>query len=235
MKISTKVLLYILVIGFLYSIYSLFNGEGGSGLGDFSDGLVYTSLLLFFVSLLIVFINIKNLKQQGAAFLFMLIGFPMTLQAIIGVIKFSKVNRAPNLTAKYARPVNQQTFIDDSLHIVTQIDSLIALRNRNTGGIKVASAIIDTIFYSEKGDQIFISYVEKFEPNNLGNDLSPSYLSADSRDSNFWHLKEGPPNANYLGGSYHDINELKEAVRKFYFNRYSFLDRDSLKENYFWK
>lgn len=69
----------------------------------------------------------------------------------------------------------------------------------------------------------------------MGNDLDPAYLSADARDSTFWHLQQGTPNAQQMGGSYPNIADLKKAVRKFYFNRYSFLDRDSLKKNYFWK
>ena len=235
MKLSTKFLSLILGLGILYSIYKLFTGQGGSGLYAFFDGLGYTSLLLFFSSLVIIIFNIRNLKEQGGAFLFLFIGLPMTIMAASGIIQNIYYNRNPDLTPKYERPFTQQTFVADSLHIAVQIDSLIVLRNRNTGGIKVVSAFIDTIIYSQTGKEIFISYAEQFEPNHLGNDLDPAYLSADEKDSVYWHLQEGTPNNEMMTGSYHDITSLKKAVRQFYFNQYSFLAKDSLKKNYFWK
>lgn len=93
-------------------------------------------------------------------------------------------------------------------------------------------AVIDTIIYSERGDKIFVSYMEKFEPNDRGNDLDPEYLGADNRDSVFWQLTTV---SHQLGGSFHDEKTLKNEVRKFYFNQFSFLDKDSTGENYFWK
>ncbi|PWT76086.1 MAG: hypothetical protein C5B59_07390 [Bacteroidetes bacterium] len=126
-------------------------------------------------------------------------------------------------------------FLEDSSRIAVQIDSLIALKNRNTGGTKVANAFIDTIIYSQTGGQIFVSYIRKFQPNDLGNDLDPAYLTADERDSIYWHLRDGTPNNVMMSGSYHDVASLKKEVRKFYFNQYSFIDSDSLKSNFFWK
>jgi len=152
-----------------------------------------------------------------------------------GYIQNTNYNRIADLTPQYPRPVSAPVFIADSLTISTQIDSLIALKNRNTGGTKIAYGSIDTILYSQSGNEIFIVYANKFEPNDLGNDLYPAYLSADKRDSVYWHLKEGPPNASTMTGSFHDLKELKKEVRKFYFNQYSFLEADSMQKNYFWK
>jgi hypothetical protein len=235
MKLSTKLLVTILALGFLYSIYKLFTGQGGSGLGDIFDGLVYTSLILFFASLIIIIFHIRQIKKYSDTFIFLLLGLPMTVMAVNGLVRNIKYNRTPDLIAKYPRPINQSVFIADSLRIAVQIDSLVALRNRETGGIKVISAFIDTIIYSQSGKEIFVVYAQQFEPNNLGNDLEPAYLSADEKDSVYWHLQEGTPNAEQLSGTCHNIQDLKKAVRKFYFNQYSFLETDSLKENYFWK
>ena len=235
MKLSTKYLVAIVGFGLLYSIYKLFTGQGGSGLGDFFDGLGYTSLVLFVASLTIIVFHIRQIKKYADTFLFLLLGLPMTIMAANGLVHNINYNRSPDLTAKYPSPSSQNIFIADSLRIAVQVDSLIALRNRQTGGIKVVSAFVDTIIYSQSGKEIFVVYAQQFEPNHLGNDLDPAYLSADEKDSVYWHLQEGTPNAEQMSGSYHNIADLKKAVRKFYFNRYSFLETDSLKENYFWK
>jgi hypothetical protein len=235
MKLSTKLLVAILGLGLLYSIYKFFNGQGGSGLGDFVDGLGYTSLLLFIASLIIIVLHIREINKYSDTFLFLLLGLPMTIMAANGLVHNINYNRTADLTAKYPRPFRRDIFLTDSLRIAVQVDSLIALRNRETHGIKVVSAVIDTIMYSQSGKEIFIIYAQQFEPNHLGNDLDPAYLSADERDSVYWHLREAPPNAERMTGSYHNIVDLKKAVRKFYFNQYSFLEKDSLKENYFWK
>ena len=235
MKRSTKFLVAILGLGLLYSIYKLFTGQGGGGLGDFFDGLGYTSLILFVTSLTIIIFHIRQIKKYPDTFLFLLLGLPMTIMGINGLIHNINYNRKPDLTAKYPRPFSPNIFLKDSLHIAVQVDSLIALRNRETNGIKVVSAFIDTIIYSQSGKEIFVVYAQQFQLNHLGNDLDPAYLSADEKDSVYWHLKEGTPNAEQMSGSYHNIADLKKAVRKFYFNQYNFLETDSSKENYFWK
>jgi NADH:ubiquinone oxidoreductase subunit 5 (chain L)/Multisubunit Na+/H+ antiporter, MnhA subunit len=235
MKLSTIFLVTILGVGLLYSIYKLFTGQGGGGLGDFFDGLGYTSLILFVASLTIIVFHIRQIKKYADTFLFLLLGLPMTIMAANGLVHNINYDRTPNLRAMYPRPFSQNIFLKDSLHIAVQVDSLIALRNRETGGTKVVSAFVDTIIYSESGKEIFVVYAQQFEPNDLGNDLDPAYLSADEKDSVYWHLQEGTPNAEQMSGSYHNVADLKKAVRKFYFNQYRFLEKDSLKENYFWK
>ena len=235
MKPSTKFLVTILGLGLLFSIFRLFTGQGGSGLGNFIDGLGYTSLILFVASFTIIVFHIQRIKKYADTFFFLLLGLPMTIIAANGLVHNIYYNRTPDLKAKYPRPFSQNIFLMDSLRIVQQVDSLIALRNRETGGIKVVSAFIDTIIYSQSGKEIFVIYVQQFEPNHLGNDLHPAYLSANEKVSVYWHLQEGTPNAEQMGGSYHNITDLKNAVRKFYFNQYSFVESDSLKENYFWK
>ena len=235
MKLSTKILASILGLGIFYSFYKLFTGTGGGGLGDFFDVLGYTSIILCVISLFILLINLRNFKRHIDTFVFFLIGLPMTVMATGSIIENISYIRPVDLTPKYLRPVNETQYVHDSSTIKLQIDSLIALRNRETGGTDIISSFIDTIIYSQSGDKIFISYVRKFAENNLGNDLDPAYLYAESKDSAFWNLEEGTPNAYIMSGSYHDTASLKKAVRHFYFKRYSFLDKDSTKKNYFWR
>lgn len=229
---SVKILTSILICGLVYSFYRAFTGEGGSGLGDLFDALMYSSIALFIVSFIIVVVNIKDLRNHWPTFIFLLIGFPLTLDFVLGVIAEEEYNRTPDLSVKYELPVTRAEYISDSTNIQLAINSLIALRNSEHGGPGILYGLIDTIIYSQNGDKIFVSYINKFEPNDMGNDLDPGYLGAAKRDSVFWQLREV---SHQFGGSFHDQRTLKMEVRKFYFNQFSFLDKDSTKENYFWK
>lgn len=235
MKFSTKLLFSILGLGLFYSFYKMFTGQGGSGLGDFIDALTYTSIILFLTSFIIIVFHIRQIKKYADTFLFLLLGLPMTMMAANGLVQNINSNRKPDLTAKYLRPFSKNIFYKDSLQIVAQIDSLIALKNRETGRNIVVSALVDTIIYSQSGKQIFVVYAQQFESNHSQNDFHPAYLSANEKDSVYWHFKEGTPNAEYMVGSFKNILDLKNEVRKFYFNQYGFTETDSLKENYFWK
>ena len=231
MKKSTKALIAILTCGLIYSFYKLFSGQGGSGLYDFIDALVYASIALFLSALLVLLFNAKQYKQHWDSAIFLLLGLPLTISAIHTTIEQNYYNRTPDLSVKYRMPVSKEQFLFDSANIKTAIDSLIALKNRTYGGADVLYGTIDTIIYSQTGDKIFVSYIEKFGPNTLGNDLDPGFLVADKRDSVFWRLTEARYN---MSGSFHDIESLKKEVRKFYFNQFSFLDKDILSKNYFW-
>lgn len=231
MKKSTKALIAILAFGLIYSFYKLFTGQGGSGLYDFLDALVYTSIVLFLLALCVLLFNIKGYKQHWDSVFFLLLGLPLTISAVQGAIENYHYNRNPDLSVKYMRPVTKEQYLFDSINIKIAIDSLIVLNNKEHGGADVLYATIDTIIYSQTGDKIFVAYIEKFGPNTLGNDLDPNFLVADKRENLFWHLKESRYN---MSGSFHDVESLKKEVRKFYFNKFSFLDRDILSKNYFW-
>jgi len=231
MKKSTKVLIAILAFGLIYSFYRLFTGQGGSGLYDFIDALVYVSIALFLSAFFVLLFNIKQYKQHWDSLFFLLLGLPLTISAVMSTIENYHYNRTPDLSVKYSRPVSYEQYLFDSTNTKVAIDSLIALRNRQYGGADVLYAIIDTLIYSQTGDKIFVCYIKKFGPNTLGNDLDPGFLVADKRDSVFWQLKEARYN---MSGSFQDIESLKKEVRKFYFNQFSFLDKDILSKNYLW-
>ncbi|WP_316787006.1 hypothetical protein [Pedobacter frigiditerrae] len=145
-------------------------------------------------------------------------------------------DRQPDLTVKYPRPVSKTVFFKDSLNAELAIDCLVLLYNRTSGLTDISHGIIDTIIYSPAGNEIFIIYAKKFNPNNLGNNLDLAYLSADKRGkNNEWELEPRLHYRTQLSGSYQTMQELKSSVRKFYFNEYKFKPTDSLEENYFWK
>jgi hypothetical protein len=182
---SSKFLISILIIGLLYSFFRMFTGEGGSGLYDFFDALAYSSIVLFLASLTVLLFNIRNYKQHWDTITFLLVGLPLTITVIRGTIDEIHYNRTPDLSVRYELPVSREQYLFDSVNIKLAIDSLIALRNREYGGPDVLYGLIDTIIYSQAGDKIFVSYMKKFEPNNLGNDLDPDYLGAEKKDSVF--------------------------------------------------
>lgn len=232
MKGTTKFLTTVLIIVIIYSVYKLFTGQGGSGLYDFVAALHYGSIFLFLCSLTILLLNYKDLNNQIGTVIFLILSLPFTLSSAIGLFNFMDYNRNPNLVARYSIPVTRKQYLEDSLNIKTTIDSLTKMRNIKYGGPDIQYSIIDTIIYSQSGDKVFVSYINKFEKNDLGNNFDPDFLVADTRDSLNWRLT----NASYsLGGSFHDIKSLKKEVRKFYFNQFTFLDKDSVKENYFWR
>ncbi len=234
MKRTTIFLIVLLTLGLLYSFYRAFTGTGGSGLYDFFDALALTSVVLFISSLLILVINYRKIKRHLDTLLFLLIGLPLTFMALKGTVESIHYNRKPDLTAKYPRPISYDQYSRDSLNIKMQIDSLIAIKNRNYGGADILYTVIDTIIYSQSGDQVFVSYAAKYGTNNFGNDLDPAFLSATNRTNDLWNLREGPPNAYTMSGSFHDLISLKLAVRQFYYNQYVFTDKDCLMKNYFW-
>ena len=102
MKHSTPFLGSILRLGLIYSVYELFTSSGGAGIGNFIDGLCYTSLILFFTSLIIIVIDFRNLKKHGVTFLFLLLGLPVTAGSLHNLYFY----RTPDSKAKYPRPVN---------------------------------------------------------------------------------------------------------------------------------
>jgi hypothetical protein len=235
MKRTTKLLAIAATTGLLYAFFQLFTGKNGSSLGNFFDALVYVSILLFAIALIILLYNIRNFKKHVDTFIFLLLGLPLTIVAGKSTFENIRYNRNPNLTGKYSRPISVEQFKSDSIHIQIALDSLVFLRNRLNGGVKIKYAFIDTIIYSQKGDMVFITYINKYETNHLGNDLDPYYLFGFVRDVTGWDLHEGTPGSPMLSGSFHTLEELKNEVRKFYFNQFLFAEQDSAKPNYFWR
>ncbi len=232
MKHTSKFLTLILISGLIYSIYCLYTGHGGSGLYDAIDVLGYSSIILFISSLMILCFNIRHPSKQMGTIIFMFIGLPMTFMWILGTIENIHYNREPDLLPKYPVPVSKEQFVKDSINIKTALDSLVAFRNEHGNGPTILYALIDTIIYSQKGDKVFVSYMTKFEQNELGADIYPWFLFSDKRNSLGWQLVQANKN---LGGNYHDLPSLKKEVRKFYFNQFSFLDEDSTSKDYFWR
>jgi hypothetical protein len=232
MKNTTKILLGILILGILYSFFKLFTGQGGSGLYDFFDALAYSSIVLFLTSLTVLLINVKRLRKNLDTLVFVLISLPLTISVVDGIVGNMNYNRVPELIAKYPRPISLEQFRLDSVNIKTAIDSMVALKNRNSRNSQILYALIDTIIYSQKGDKIFIIYLNKYSPNNYGNDFVSAAFFADKKDSLFWNLEEAK---FQYSGDFHNVATLKREVRKFYFNQFRFADKDSLKDNFFWR
>ena len=235
MKNTNKFLLTILGLGILISIGKLNSGEGGSGLEGFAYALIGTSFVLFFTSLVILIFNIRHIRSHKDTFLFLLLGLPFTLDTSKKFVERTYYNRTPDLSPKYNRPLSYNCYLKDSLQISAQIDSIVSLRNNKKSDAKIVSTNIDTIIYSQTGKELFVVYVEQLSSNELSNYYEPAYLFAKEKDSYKWYLEESVPNGEYMNSSFQNIADLKKEVRRFYFNKFSFKEKDSVKDNYFWK
>ena len=231
MKKTTKFLFAILGLGIVYTLYQTMTGHGGSGLYDGIDAITNTSIVLFVVSFIIIIYNIRNIKSQGASFIFLLLALPLTISAISDLIQQINYNRPPDLTNNYPRPFTQKDFVTDSLNIQKAVEAWVVLNNMNSKKNKISNAYIDTIIYSENGDKIFVPFYMEYENNNHGYRFYTSAFYAGKKDSIYWNLEE----AKYrLSADYYDSIVLKKEVRKFYFNQFKFANKDSLNDNYFW-
>jgi hypothetical protein len=231
MKLSTKILWTILSLGLIYSFFRLFSGHGGSGLYDFFDAAIYSSLILFIASLTILLFNIRTLGKHKDTLVFLFLGLPLTISATRDQIRYINYNKKPHLKAEYPSPVNQTQFKTDSIGIKVALDTFVLFINREKGRGEISSAYIDTIIYSQQGDKIFVPFVMKYVANDRGKNLVTSAFYADKRYPTFWNLREAPYR---YSGDFRDSVYLKKSLRKFYFNQFKFADKDSLEENYFW-
>ena len=232
MSRQTILLSTITLGGLAYSIYRLVSGQGGSGLGDFFDALAISSIILFITACAVILVRLRTIKTQPSAFLFLAISLPFTITTIRSGISEYQYNRQPNLTPRYVRPVSNEQYLSDSNFIISQIRQLADSDNKKYGNEDILSTSIDTIIYSQTGDQVFVSYIRQYHPNNLDNGLYPTSLVSGSRKNGHWQLRTP---RYVMGGSFDSEEELKKEVRKFYFNRFKFSDRDILSEHYFWK
>lgn len=227
MKTSLKILLPILILGAILTFLQLFHGHGGEEFDNFVNGLTYTSIIIELVSLILLLVHIKRLKENLEILIFVFIGLPFTVQFCYDKINKSYENRTPDLTPKYYRPIDQNQFQIDSLNADKALDSLVSMKNRLHNS-QITDAFIDTIIYSPKGDKILVVYIMNFDLS----DLASSSFLADEKDSISWNFET----SNVADITYcSDISSLKLEIRKSLFNHYVFADKDSLKDNYFWK
>ena len=82
MKKTTKILIAILICGIIYSFIRMFSGSGGSGLYDFFDAIIYSSIVICISALIVLISNIKKLRKHLDTFVFFIIGLPLTIIAI---------------------------------------------------------------------------------------------------------------------------------------------------------
>ena len=234
MRNTTILLLTILGLGILISIGKLNSGNGGSGLDGFVFTLSWTSITLFITSLVILLKNVRQIRSHKVTFLFLLLGLPFTIEVSINFVESIYYNRTPDLIPKYKRPISCSFYLKDSSQITAHLNSIVSIKNKRNINTIVISTFIDTIMYSQTGKEIFVVYIKQLSSNELSNYYEPAYLSSKEKDSIGWHLEESVPNDEYMNSSFQNVDDLKKEVRKFYFNQFSFKEKDSLKYNYFW-
>ena len=172
----------------------------------------------------------------------LLAGAVLIAMAINEGLQYYQYNKTPDLTKRYPRPIDDKTYKSDSVFIRATLDSLAAKSNRIflenpdlhmpglTDSAKVDN-ILDTIIYSPKGDQVLVTYMQKCIPSEESGEYFACMLRARVRKEDAWALEDY---GGVTGRSF-DSAALRKDIRKYFFNQYSFVDEDSLEENYFWK
>lgn len=183
-KHGIKFLYGILVFGIIISIYHIINDKGGSGLGNVIDTFTITSLILFLSTLIYIFSSFKeNLKKISVWFL-LILSLPLAIMSLTHLTKEYSLKFTETTTPKeflYDVKVDHNIYNRDKLIIEKLIDSLIrvkiverpvelALRYFNGQNYndtierdwaidlpqshEYKKIIVDTLFYSENGNDI---------------------------------------------------------------------------------
>lgn len=131
LKSTIKILYFVLVAGILISVIRLFSGTGGSGLGDFIDSLIWTSVALFLSSIIVLLTNFHVYKKSGQLWLLLLISFPLSVKFANHAYIYSLVKLQATTTPEYYlinNPVNKKQYEADVRALTNHIDSLIDVK-----------------------------------------------------------------------------------------------------------
>lgn len=175
MKKSPRILLAIFVVGLTTSFIRLLTGTGGSGIGDFLDAIVYSSIILFLASIMIMILGFNQLKSNTTIWFFLLISVPFTFLYAYN-LGFDKLINTTTPNDFLYNAADGKDYSLDSLQLTLLVDSLIKQQiiyepaerqlrsfdgkmyedtirrswaiNLNLKNNKIKGTIIDSLFYS---------------------------------------------------------------------------------------
>ena len=179
-----KILYGILAVGIIISIFHIFNDKNGSGLGNVIDTFTITSVILFLSTIVFILISFKKNIRKISVWFLLILSCPLAIMSMTHLTKEYSLKIAETTTPKefvYNVKVDPKTYELDKIKIQKLIDSLIkvkiverpaelALRyfngktyndtiERGTAidlpeKVEYKKTIIDTLFYSENGNEI---------------------------------------------------------------------------------
>ncbi len=183
-KYGIKTLYGIIGIGIILCLIHLANDKGGSAFGNIIETLGFTSLVLFFATLILLIFNFKENIRKTNIWILLIISLPLSFQIVKNIGNEYYLKIIETTTPKeytYSSEVNYETYKKDKVKLEKLIDSLLrvkiierpselALRYFNGKSyndsierdwaidlpikIQYKKSIIDTLFYSENGKEI---------------------------------------------------------------------------------
>ncbi|MFC5625338.1 hypothetical protein [Algoriphagus winogradskyi] len=184
MKYGIKVLSGILIVGILISVFHILNDQGGSALGNIMDTLTITSIVLFLSTILFTYLSFKKNIRKISVWIFLILSCPLALMYMTNMTKelslkitetttpVKFVYNAQVSTAKYERDKAELQNLVDSLIKIKIVERPADLNLRYFNGktyndsierdwaidlptkLEYKETIIDTIFYSDNGNEI---------------------------------------------------------------------------------
>uniref|UniRef100_UPI00404A145C hypothetical protein n=1 Tax=Flavobacterium sp. TaxID=239 RepID=UPI00404A145C len=179
-----KILYGILAIGMIVSVFHIINDKNGSGLGNVIDTFTITSIILFLSTIgFVLFSYKKNIKKVSVWFL-LILSCPLAVMSLTHLTKEYFLKFAETTTPDafvYNVKVDPKAYELDKIKIQNLVDSLIKVKTierpaklamRYFNGktyndtiernwaidlpekVEYKESIIDTLFYSENGNDI---------------------------------------------------------------------------------
>ena len=179
-----KILYGILAVGIIVSIFHVFNDKNGSGLGNVIDTFTITSIILFLSTIVFILISFKKNIRKISVWFLLILSCPLAIMSMTHLTKEYSLKITETTTSEefvYNVRVDSKTYELDKIKIQKLVDSLIkvkiverpaelALRYFNgktyndtiergaaidlPEKVEYKASIIDTLFYSENGNEI---------------------------------------------------------------------------------
>lgn len=179
-----KILYGILAIGILISILQIITDKNGSGLGNVIDTFTITSLILFLSTIVFILLSFKNNIKKMSVWFLLILSCPLAVLSMTHLTKEFSLKITETTTPTefvYNVKVDPNIYERDKIKIQKLVDSLIkvktvekpselALRYFNGKSyndtierdwaidlptkLEYKESIIDTLFYSENGNDI---------------------------------------------------------------------------------
>lgn len=179
-----KFLYGILAVGIIISIFHILNDKNGSGLGNVIDTFTITSIILFLSTIAYVFLSFKKNIRKISIWFLLILSFPLAIMSMTNLTKEFSLEITETTTPKefvYNVKVDPNNYERDKIKIQKLVDSLIKVKTverpaelalRYFNGktyndtierdwaidlpekVDYKESIIDTLFYSENGNEI---------------------------------------------------------------------------------
>lgn len=183
-KHGIKILYGILAVGLIISIFHIINDRNGAELGNVIDTFTITSIILFFSTLIYIFLSFKENIRKISVWLLLILSCPLAAMSMTHLTKEYSLELTETTTPKEFLnkvKIDPNIYEGDKLKIQNLVDSLIKVKtvermaelaSRYFNGktyndtierdwaidlptkLDYKTTIVDTLFYSKNGKEI---------------------------------------------------------------------------------